>query len=314
MKLLTAFFRLVRWPNLVFIVLTQVIFNYAVIRPIFMHAGLVPNLHGTAFMLMCLSTVIVAAAGYIINDYFDYNIDQVNKPDKLVVGKYISRRWTIAWHLVLSIITVAIGFYLDFTSHIHLMGAANLLCTALLFLYSISLKRKLLWGNILVSLLTSWAVLAVTWCESSNLIHTLNTNGLLQVNKITRITFLYAGFAFIISLIREVVKDMEDVEGDRRYGCRTMPIAWGYNAAKVFVAVWIVVLVAALLILQVYVLLFGWWMISLYFVLLVSVPLLWVLRKLAAAAAPADYHKLSSVIKLVMFMGILSMLFFRYYQ
>lgn len=305
---------MVRWPNLVFIALTQVLFNYAVILPNFKQAGLLPNLHGWSFVLLCVSTVLAAAGGYIINDYFDYNIDQVNKPHKLVVGKIISRRWTIFWHLALSIASVAMGFYLDFTTPIHLLGPANLVCVLLLFWYSVSLKRKLLSGNILVSLLTSWAVLAVTWCESSNLLQTLDTNGELQVNKITRITFLYAAFAFIISLIREVVKDMEDIEGDRRYGCRTMPISWGINATKVFVAVWMVVLIAALLIVQVYVLLFGWWMSSVYFIVFVTLPLLWIFRKLFVARLPEDYHRLSTVIKLVMFTGILSMMFFSYYQ
>ncbi|WP_245975240.1 geranylgeranylglycerol-phosphate geranylgeranyltransferase [Deminuibacter soli] len=311
--MIVAFFRLIRWPNLVFIALTQVLFNYAVIRPVLLHAGLQPNLQGCAFAALALAFWLVAAAGYIINDYFDYNIDIVNKPNKVVVGKIISRRWTIIWHLVFSLSAVALGFYMDITTRIHLMGPGMLLTAALLFLYSISLKRKLLWGNILVSLLTAWSVLGVTWCESSNLIQTISLH-LPQVNKITRITFLYAGFAFIISLIREVVKDMEDVEGDRRYGCNTMPIAWGINATKVFVAVWMVVLIALLVIVLVYVLLFGWWMISIYFIVLVTLPLLWVFRKLFTANEPADYHRLSSVIKMVMFTGILSMLFFSYYQ
>jgi 4-hydroxybenzoate polyprenyltransferase len=314
LKLITAFLRLVRWPNLVFIALTQVLFAYSVIRPIFAHAGLTPNLHGVTLLLLCLSSVFIAAAGYIINDYFDLNIDRVNKPDKLVVDKIINRRWTIIWHLVLSLAGIAIGFYLDWTTSIHLLGLANLLCVVLLFLYSISLKKKLLSGNILISLLTAWTVLVVTWCENSFLWQTLGSNGQLQVNKITRVTFLYAGFAFIISLIREVVKDMEDIEGDRRYGCRTMPISWGINATKVFVAVWMVVLIAALVIVQVYVLLFGWWGSAAYCIFLVIVPLLWIFRQLFYARSPADYHKLSSVIKLVMLTGIVSMVFFTVYM
>ncbi len=313
MKLITAFLRLVRWPNLVFIALTQALFAYGVIHPIFVHAGITPNLHGRAFILLCVSSILIAAAGYIINDYFDLNIDRVNKPDKLVVDKIINRRWTIIWHLLLSLAGIAIGFYLDWTTSIHLLGPANLLCVVLLFLYSISLKKKLLSGNILISLLTAWTVLVVTWCENSFLWQTLGSNGELQVNKITRITFLYAGFAFIISLIREVVKDMEDIEGDRRYGCKTMPISWGINATKVFVAVWLVVLITALVIVQVYVLLFGWWASAAYCIAFVIIPLLWIFKKLFSARLAPDYHKLSSIIKLVMLTGILSMVFFTVY-
>ncbi len=278
--------------------------------PVFGKASLVPNIHGTAFLLLCISSVLIAAAGYIINDYFDLNIDQVNKPEKLVVEKIIRRRWTIAWHLLLSLAGIGIGFYLDVTTRIRFLGVANFLCALLLFLYSISLKKKILLGNILISLLTAWVILVVTWCENSYLI---NKKIDLGGNKILRITFLYAGFAFIISLIREVIKDMEDIEGDRKYGCRTIPIVWGMNAAKIFASVWMVVLIAVLIIVQMYALHLGWWLSVAYCLLVIVAPLLWIFRQLFSAHTPPDFHTLSSFIKLVMFTGILSMVFFRYY-
>ena len=123
---------------------------------------------------------------------------------------------------------------------------------------------------------------------------------------------LYGGFAFIISLIREVVKDMEDIEGDIRYNCNTMPIAWGIPAAKVFVGVWIIVLISALAIIQFYVLQFGWWISSLYSFLLIILPLLWVIRKLYLAQNAIEYHRLSTVIKFIMLAGILSIFFFKF--
>jgi 4-hydroxybenzoate polyprenyltransferase len=129
-----------------------------------------------------------------------------------------------------------------------------------------------------------------------------------------RLTMLYASFAFVISLIREVVKDMEDIEGDRRYGCKTLPIVWGVNAAKLFVAVWLVVLIAALVILQFYVLPMGWWHSALYCFIAIIAPLIWILTRLFKSHTPADFHRLSTVIKLVMLTGILSMVFFRLYE
>jgi len=125
-----------------------------------------------------------------------------------------------------------------------------------------------------------------------------------------RLGILYTCFAFIISLIREVVKDMEDVEGDRKYNCTTMPIVWGLNAAKVFVAVWLIVLIAALVILQLYAFTFGWWISIIYAVVLIILPLLFIFKKLFAAQSPQQFHSLSSIIKLTMFTGIVSMLFF----
>ncbi len=86
--------------------------------------------------------------------------------------------------------------------------------------------------------------------------------------------YSYAGFAFIISFIREAIKDMEDMPGDAKYGCRTMPIVWGVNATKVYVAVWLIVLIAVLIILQVYVLQFKWWLAVAYSVATIIFPLI----------------------------------------
>lgn len=279
--------------------------------PVYTRAGVQPVISGFNFVLLCLSSVFIAAAGYIINDYFDLNIDLVNKPDKMVVDKIIRRRWTIAWHLVLSILGIAIGFYLDIATRVFLLGVANFICVMLLFIYSISLKRKFLIGNVIISLLTAWVILVITWCENANIINRMRN---LNIDKILRETFLFAGFAFIISLIREVVKDMEDIEGDRKYGCRTMPIVWGINATKVFVAVWLVVLIATLVIVQIYAVHLQWWLSIIYCITLIIAPLLWILKKLYTARTSKDFHTLSSLIKLVMLTGILSMFFFRYYR
>lgn len=311
LKLLTAFIRLVRWPNLVFIILTQLLFVYCIIMPIYAQAGITPVIYGWYFALLCVSSVFIAAAGYIINDYFDRNIDMINKPDKMVVDKIIKRRWAIVWHLLLSFIGIAIGFYLDFTTKIFLLGAANCICVLLLFIYSISLKRKFLIGNIIISLLTAWVILVITWCENGNII---NTHNGLRSDKILRETFLFAGFAFIISLIREVVKDMEDIEGDRKYGCRTMPIVWGVNATKVFTAVWLIVLIVTLVIVQAYAARLQWWLSIAYCIVLIIAPLVWIFKKLYSAKTSKDFHTLSSLIKLVMLTGIVSMVFFRYYH
>ena len=132
--------------------------------------------------------------------------------------------------------------------------------------------------------------------------------------KLFKYAVLYAGFAFIISLIREVVKDMEDMEGDAKYGCKTMPIVWGIPSTKVFTAVWLIVAVAALVIIQVYALYLGWWWSAAYCVVTIIIPLLWILKKLYKAQVAKDYHQLSTAIKLVMLAGILSMVFFKIYS
>ena len=315
MKLIIAFLRLVRWPNLVIIALTQVLFYFSLVQPLY-HKGIYSHFQIVHFVLLILVSVIIAAAGYIINDYFDLNIDQVNKPERTIIDKQIKRRWAIVLHLVFSFAGILISFYIDFNSPVFWLGFSNIICAFLLFGYSISLKKKLLWGNILISALTAWVVIVSFLCYYNNFYCSNCDQDFLELynNRFIRISFLYAGFAFIISLIREVVKDMEDMDGDARYGCRTMPIAWGIPASKVFVAVWLVVLIGMISIVQFYVLQFGWVWSAVYCIAFIILPLLWILRKLFMAQVPKDYHQVSRVIKLVMLTGLLSMIFFKIYS
>lgn len=311
LKNIKVFLQLIRWPNLAFIALTQFLVVYSVLNPVFKNSPLKPNVSGWNFVLIGLSSILIAAAGYIINDYFDLNIDQVNKPTKIVVEKIIPRRWAILWHSLFSVIAILIGFYVDYSSHIFLLGISNTICVLLLFVYSSTFKRKLLIGNVIISLLTAWVILVICWCEYNHLVRLHNG---LAAEKILRIIFLYAGFAFVVSLIREVVKDMEDVEGDRKFNCNTMPIAWGMNASKVFVGVWIIVLIATLFVVQLYALRLEWWWSVLYCSLLIITPLIVTFLKLYQAKSSSDYHKISSLIKLVMLAGIISLIFFRIYS
>lgn len=315
MKLFAAFLRLVRWQNLVFIAITQLLFYYSLVQP-FHAKGFAFNFDRLHFILLIIASVLIAAAGYIINDYFDLNIDQVNKPARTVIDKSIKRRWAIVQHIVFSLAGIIISIYIDLTTRTFWLGISNFICVMLLFGYSISLKKKLLIGNILISGLTAWVILVAFFCYY----RTIYCAGCdiayydVHIHSFIRISVLYAGFAFIISLIREVVKDLEDMEGDARYGCKTMPIVWGIPATKLFVAVLLIILIGIICVVQAYVLQFGWWWSAAYSLLLIIVPLIWVIFKLKAAQSPSDYHRLSTAIKGVMFAGILSLLVFRIYS
>ncbi len=304
MKFIGAFLRLVRWPNLVFIALTQVLFYYCIYLPVFE----VQRLHGLTWLVV--ASVLIAAAGYIINDYFDLNIDQINKPRKNVFAGIIHRRWAIIWHFVLSCagiiataIAVGVGKWY--------LVAANLFCVLMLWFYSTSFKKQFLVGNIVISLLTAWTVLIIFFAYTGPRNAIIGNDP--DTIKFFRIAFMYAGFAFISSLIREAIKDMEDMEGDARYGCRTLPIVSGLRVSKVYVAIWTVVLIAALVILQLYVVRWGWWIAIAYSLLLIIAPLIYLLIKLRKASGPQDYALLSNISKLIMLSGILSILFFRLY-
>ncbi|MCW3092283.1 MAG: Ubiquinone biosynthesis protein UbiA [Ferruginibacter sp.] len=316
MKLFSAFFRLIRWPNLVFIALTQLLFFYCIIVPALpgnyylLNQKLTPGL----FYLLVTASVLIAAAGYIINDYFDINIDLVNKPTKMVVHKIINRRWAIVLHLVITTVGLAISGYVGLKTNLVII-LANIVCALLLWVYSTTFKKKLLTGNLIISGLTAWTVLVLYFATNTMFPVAGNVPSAITsaMHRVYKFAALYAGFAFIISLVREVVKDIEDMEGDARYNCKTMPIVWGVPAAKVFVGVWLVVLIGTLIIVQFYVLQIGWWLSALYVLLLVILPLCWILKKVYQAQVTADYHHISTMIKLVMLTGICSIILIKIY-
>jgi 4-hydroxybenzoate polyprenyltransferase len=309
MRLIAAFFRMTRPVNLFFIALTQFLFYTFIICPILERAGQSPVIEGLNYWLLSAASVLIAAAGYIINDYFDINIDLVNKPSGNVVDSVISRRWAILWHFILSFSGVLISAYISWKTGLWFIVIVNTICVMGLFGYSVTLKKKLLSGNILISLLTSWVIIILMLAEVWN----SSAHGAPVNARILRLGFLYGGFAFIISLIREAVKDMEDMNGDMRYGCRTMPIVWGVNATKVYVAVWLIVLIAVLVILQVYVIQFSWWWPIAYSTTLIILPLVYFLYLLYKSKTEKDFHRLSTLAKIIMLTGILSMIFFKYY-
>lgn len=300
---------MVRYPNLIFIALTQVMFQYCIYRPVYQ--GQVPERDLFQFLLLMLASVFIAAGGNIINDYFDMNIDRINKPQKMIIGKYINRRWALVWHLVLSVLGILLTAVAVNPFSRWYLVVANIACVLLLWFYSVKFKKEILIGNIVISLLTAWTIMIIFLSKFS--FSDAFGGGHTGQLKLFRFAVLYAGFAFIISLVREAIKDVEDIAGDRKYGCNTMPIAWGVNATKVYVAVWLTLLMALLLVVQFYILQLGWWPGVVYCVLLIMVPAAYLFRKLISANTPGEYHYLSMVTKGIMLTGILSMGIFYFY-
>ena len=309
-----GFFRLIRVLNLFFIFLTQFLFYYCIIVP--QHSILSfsePRLNSYNFFLLVAASLLIAAAGYIINDYFDINIDRVNKPKRIVVDNVISRRWAMFFHFLFSLIGLALTALVAKSLNNGLLFVLNLISVIMLWFYSTIFKRKLLIGNIIISFLSAWVVMVLYVCELQ-----IDLNGILarpnqSMLKLYQLAVVYAGFAFIVSLVREIVKDMEDIEGDRKYFCQTMPIVWGTPASKIFVSVWMVVLAAMLFFMMGYALLKNYLILSGYVFLFLIIPLVDIILKLFRSSQPKDFKQLSSRIKLFMLLGILSMIVYFYH-
>jgi 4-hydroxybenzoate polyprenyltransferase len=301
------FLRLVRWPNLLFILLAESLFHFFIYKPLY------PNLALTAdypFYFIVATSICIAAAGYIINDYFDVNIDQVNKPKMVVVGSFISRRLVIFWHLILSMAGVYLSLIVfPFQQYVHI-HFSNLATILILWFYSTNFKRDFLIGNVVIAVLTAWTI-GVVYFSKFTIVQLVHPTHMQAADmKFFKLMLLYSSFAFILTLIREALKDMEDMIGDEKFGCTTMPIAWGLQTTKVYVAVWLMVLILVLSIIQLYAIPFGWWIPIAYCITTIIAPLAYVLFNLKQAFTRADFNRLSNLIKFAMLMGILSMGFF----
>lgn len=308
-QLFSSFFKLVRLPNLIFIVLTQVLFQLCIYYPIYENH--IPPGDTLTFILLVLASVFIAAAGYIINDYFDINIDMTNKPGKTILGRSFSRRWALVWHMVLNILGIVLTAVAVNPVARWYIVFANIGSVILLWFYSARFKKDAVIGNIIVAVLTAWTIMVIFLSKYSFADAFMDVAP--EQVKFFRFAVLYSGFAFIISLVREAVKDVEDMPGDAKFGCKTMPIIWGINATRIYVAVWLAILLAMLFIVQVYVLQFRWWLAMIYCILFITIPLIYIFKKLFKASGTNSYHELSNLTKLVMLTGIISMIIFYFY-
>ncbi|PWI31578.1 prenyltransferase [Flavobacteriaceae bacterium LYZ1037] len=295
---------LIRWKNLLMIAFVQFLIKYALLEPF----GVTITLNLFGFSLLVLTTVCLAAAGYIINDIYDIETDVINKPEKVIVGKTISEKTANILFISLNVIGVAIGFYLS-----HLVGRSGfftffVIISALLYIYASYLKQVLLIGNIVISLLVSLSLIIVGLFE---LLPVMTVQ-----NQETQITFFkiiidYAIFAFVLNFIREIVKDIEDVDGDYKSGMNTLPIAIGRDRATKIV---FILLLIPLFGVVYYVITHLYKQLFLvgYFLLFVIAPLIYIMIKSFSAESKKDYQVLSNLLKLVMFFGMLSLWLYKY--
>lgn len=294
------YLKLVRYQNLLLLAFMQLIFRFGFLKLQNIYLSLADWQYG----LLVLSTVLLAAGGYVINDIFDQATDNENKPNKVIVGKNISETKAYNIYAALNIIGVGIGFYLSNVIEKPGFAAIFIVIAATLYLYATSLKQMLLVGNIIVALLLSFSVIIIGIFDL--LPATYDGNQQLM-SVMFRILLDYAIFAFIINFIREIVKDMEDVNGDYNQGMNTLPIVLGLSRTR---KVAFVLLAIALLILLLYVnsnlMAFSLYFATVYALILVIGPLTFCLIKIWSAKSKKDLRLISSVLKLVIFFGVLS--------
>jgi 4-hydroxybenzoate polyprenyltransferase len=308
-----SFLKLIRFPNLLLIAFTQYMIRLCLIEPSLHLYGMYVQMSDMEFALLVVASVFIAAGGYIINDYFDVRIDLINKPGQMVIDKGIKRRVAMGAHAVLSSVGVIGGIYISWRCNIFLAGGTLFTVSVIaLWFYSTSLKYRFLTGNLLISFFTAMIPFMVALFEIPLVIIKYNSK-LVQMqyeqgSAITTTLLVWAGaFAiasFGLSLIREIIKDTEDIEGDKEYGCRTIPIVLGIKKAKTIVSILVLFFMAAVAYLQYSQFKANDKYSFFYFLLLIQFPFAGLLFCIARATEKKHFHFASTFTKLIMLAGI----------
>ena len=313
-----VFFKLIRVQNLLIIAVTQYLMRWSIIYPLLNKLSVVSNeeviyfkdfglqFNEFYFALLVLSTMLITGAGYVINDYFDIKTDVFNRPDNVIVGRKITRRATMLIHIIMNFIGVTLGIFISFLIHLPALAVIFVLIPGLLWFYSTSYKRQFLIGNIIVSFLTGLVPFMVVLFE----IPCLNAEyGTVMIDYHANFNILlgwvggFAIFAFWLTLIRELIKDMEDFEGDREYGRKTLPVKLGLGVTKAIVVVLLALFLSGLM--WVYFMFIPDVSTLVYLSITLVLPTLYLIFRLTMSQIKKDYHLCSLLTKGIMLSGIL---------
>ncbi len=297
-----TYFRIVRPVNLLLLLLTQSIIKFGFLEPLGVHTAMGPF----DFVLLVIATLFIAAAGNVINDIQDVAIDIVNKPKKVQIGKKISEKTAYNFYIALNILGVASGFYLSNRLGHPGLAAIFIIISALLYSYAVYLRSLLIVSNLVVSFLVATSLLVLIIFD----IYPAITTAPLEVQiTASKLILWYAGCAFYINLIRELVKDIQDVNGDKKGGRSTIPITLGRKRATNLVfALGVFILAGILWFAYSFLYQFTW--VAGYFVFLIGGPLLYFCIKSWNATTVKDFRILSVILKIVMVTGVCSLPFF----
>jgi len=274
-----GFIKIIRPENLLMVAFAQLMTAFFLVGTTNAGLSVLQDYH---LYLLIISTVILTASGYMINDYYDVKIDYVNRPKAVVIGKGMKRRMVMILHTVMNVVGIFIGLLVH-----PKIGAITFVAAFLLWLYSNSLKRLPFIGNLTVASLTGLAI----WIVG------------IYYQKSELLIVTYAIFAFFINLMREILKDIEDRNGDRKHGCKTLPIVLGFRKTKNIIFIIAFLFVASILFVTFKInepllfLYFGG--LSLFFIAFMV--------KIYKADRKSHFSELSTISKILMITGILSM-------
>lgn len=297
----------------------MVAIRYGIIIPLLQGSNLLPVMPQSDFWLMILATVLIGAAGYAINDYFDQKIDAINKPHKIVIGKQIHRRVAILFHWILSGLGVIIGIFLAYRVQLWWVVIVYFAVVYVFWSYSVSIKRKAILGNIAVSVMAFMVPFQVmlfefAWYLRNHDVWPDDKPTLKLFIYIIGLVTIYSGFAFLTNFAREIIKDFEDIRGDLRYGRQSLPITLGPIKAKWIVQISNILVILSIIVLYLKFLAFKdhWYLYFLFLLIGIVIPITIVIYTTYKAREVNMYKKPGNILKFVMLMGIVFCFIFGY--
>ena len=292
------YLKLIRYQNLLMLAFMQLVFRYLFLAQSYVDLALTD----INYILLVIATVCIAAGGYVINNIMDQDTDEIAKPQNRVVGVSISETMAYNWYIGLTIVGVGIGFYLSNVIYKPTFASMFILVATLLYMYATSFKQIPVLGNVVVALMLSTSIVIIGLFD---ILPAIDVDNRFRMKEAFDILIHYAIFAFIINLIREIVKDMEDMDGDYQSGINSLPIAIGVQKTKIIVGV-LTVLSIGVLAYYVNSNLFELDYVVYYAIILIVGPLIYFGVKLLNATTKKEFHHLSLVLKVILFFGILS--------
>jgi 4-hydroxybenzoate polyprenyltransferase len=310
-----AFLKLIRIQNLLIIAFTQYAVRWCIVYPIIKLNSTYYTLQLSEinFFLLVLSTVMIAAAGYIINDYFDVRIDKVNKPERMVIDKGVKRRVAMGAHTVINVLALLIAFYVSYSISSWRLTLIHFICAGGLWFYSTTFKRQFFVGNLVIALFTALVpIIAVVYDMIPIYRAYLPIEESLSFRSVWEYTLALSFFAFLTTILREMIKDIEDVDGDAEFGCKTMPIVLGIRTTKnsaIFIAFLTII---CLVYVEIQFLKMGDTVSLIYFIVALQLPLLFLIYKIKTAQEKKQFRFAGNFSKFIMLMGIVYLLVFAY--
>jgi 4-hydroxybenzoate polyprenyltransferase len=305
-----AYLKIIRPVNLLIIAFSQLLLREMVFVPLLNISGATVQLNWWQFSLLVLSSVLIAAGGYVINDINDTGMDSMNKPSKVIAGKIIPLSKAKNYYYGLNASGILMGIVLSYSIGKWELSILFIIISTMLYYYTYKYQYISFWGNFTVSLLAGTTI-AIVWLfeffafrkEPGIFVEAFHSFRYINI-----FTAAYALFAFFTTLSREVIKDIQDREGDAKNGCRTLAVQYGETTSRSVAAIINLITVAGIAFFQ------AWLLGNNYLLLaysLVIPQLLLVITSVLLFKTKDDqsFGFAGSLMKITMALGLITMMF-----